>query len=132
MWFFSSCIPFCCFSFLPLTFISRVFNSILDLSNEIHRQVIVDQEHGQYLGHPSTVLLEDGKTILCVYPKGHGKGSIVYKKSTDGGLTWSKRLPTPSNWKTSKEVPTIHRVVDKEQKQKTYPLVRSYILQGFQ
>ena len=53
---------------------------LIDLSNEIHRQVIVDQEQGQYLGHPSTVLLEDGKTILCVYPKGHGKGSIVYKK----------------------------------------------------
>jgi len=86
---------------------------LIDLSNEIHRQVIVDQEEGQYLGHPSTVLLEDGKTILCVYPKGHGKGSIVYKKSTDGGLTWSERLPTPSNWKTSKEVPTIHRVLDK-------------------
>ena len=106
------------FAFLFVVFsvsakIPRGFSvPVLDLSNERHRQVIVDQEHGQYLGHPSTVLLEDGKTILCVYPKGHGKGGIVYKKSTDGGLTWSKRLPTPSNWKTSKEVPTIHRVVD--------------------
>ena len=35
------------------------------------------------------VLLEDGRTILCVYPKGHGRGGIVYKRSTDGGLTWS-------------------------------------------
>ncbi len=30
----------------------------------------------------------------------------------DGGLTWSDRLPTPASWATSKEVPTIHRVVD--------------------
>ena len=91
---------------------------LLDLSNHQSKQVIVDREKGQYLGHPSTVLLEDGRTILCVYPKGHGRGGIVYKKSTDGGLTWSERLPTPSSWKTSKEVPTIHRVVAKDGKKR--------------
>ena len=48
------------------------------------------------LGHPTTVLHEDGKTIITVYPKGHGKGGIVYKRSDDGGLTWSERLPTPA------------------------------------
>jgi hypothetical protein len=31
------------------------------------------------------VLLEDGRTILAVYPKGHGRGAIVMKRSTDGG-----------------------------------------------
>ena len=80
------------------------------------RQVVVDREKGQYLGHPTTCLLEDGKTILCVYPKGHGKGAIVYKRSTDGGLTWSDRLPTPESWATSKETPTLHRVIDAEGK----------------
>lgn len=85
---------------------------LIDLSAETQRQVIVDREAGQYLGHPTTVLLEDGKTILCVYPKGHGKGPIVYKRSTDGGLTWSERIPVPESWATSKETPTIHRVVD--------------------
>ncbi len=85
---------------------------LIDLSGDTARQVVVDREAGQYLGHPTTVLLEDGKTILCVYPKGHGKGAIVYKRSTDGGKTWSDRLPTPKSWATSKEVPTIHRVVD--------------------
>ena len=59
----------------------------LDLAQQKHRQVIVDREKGQYLGHPTTVLLEDGKTILIVYPKGHGKGGIVYKRSVDGGKT---------------------------------------------
>ena len=85
---------------------------IVDLDQQTERQVVVDREKGQYLGHPSTVLLEDGKTILCVYPKGHGRGAIVYKRSTDGGLTWSHRLPTPKSWATSKETPTIHRVID--------------------
>ena len=84
----------------------------IDLNDQAHRQVIVDREPGQYLGHPTTCLLEDGKTILCVYPKGHGRGAIIYKRSSDGGLTWSNRLPTPESWSTSKEVPTLHRVID--------------------
>lgn len=90
----------------------------LDLADQKHRQVVVDREEGQYLGHPTTVLLEDNKTILCVYPKGHGRGAIVYKRSNDGGLTWSDRLPTPKSWATSQEVPTIHRVVDSKGKKR--------------
>lgn len=85
---------------------------LIDLANETSRQVIVDREAGQYLGHPTTVLLEDNKTLICVYPKGHGRGAIAMKRSTDGGLTWSDRLPTPASWATSKETPTIHRVID--------------------
>ena len=88
------------------------YPTTIDLNDQVYRQVVVDHEAGQYLGHPTTCLLEDGKTILCVYPKGHGRGEIVYKRSDDGGLTWSDRLPTPKSWSTSKEVPTLHRVVD--------------------
>ncbi|MDX2415242.1 MAG: hypothetical protein QNK33_08620 [Bacteroidales bacterium] len=73
---------------------------LIDLDGETDRQVVIDREEGQYLGHPSTVLLEDNKTMLCVYPKGHGKGGIVYKRSYDAGLTWTDRLPTPDSWLT--------------------------------
>jgi len=84
----------------------------IDLNGDTERQVVIDKEPGQYLGHPTTVLLEDNKTMICVYPKGHGRGAIVMKRSTDAGLTWSDRLPVPENWATSLEVPTIYRVVD--------------------
>ena len=85
---------------------------VLDLNDQEERQVVVDREAGQYLGHPTTVLLEDNQTMLCVYPKGHGRGAIVYKRSNDAGRTWSERLPTPESWATSMEVPTLHRVID--------------------
>ncbi len=91
---------------------------LIDLASQSGRQVVVDREPGQYLGHPTTVLLEDGRTILCVYPKGHGRGAIVYKRSGDGGVTWGTRLPTPPSWETSKETPTIHRVIGPDGKKR--------------
>jgi hypothetical protein len=91
---------------------------LVDLATDTKRQILVDREAGQYLGHPTTVLLEDGRTIICVYPKGHGKGPIVLKRSTDGGLIWSERQPVPENWATSLETPTIHRVIDRAGKKR--------------
>lgn len=90
----------------------------IDLDQDLTRQVVVDRQPGQYLGHPSTILLEDGRTILVVYPMGHGRGPILLKRSTDGGRTWSERLPTPKSWETSLETPTIHRVVDPKTKKR--------------
>ena len=84
----------------------------VDLDKDTDRHIVVDKEKDQYLGHPTTVLLEDNKTMYIVYPKGHGRGAIVMKKSTDSGLTWSDRLPVPDNWATSLEVPTIYRTVE--------------------
>lgn len=72
----------------------------------------MDRDAGQYLGPPTTVLLEDGRTILAACPEGHGGGPIVRKRRVDGGRTWSERLPVPANWATSREAPTVHRVVD--------------------
>jgi hypothetical protein len=91
---------------------------LIDLSDQKERQVIVDRMAGQYLGHPTTALLEDGKTILCVYPEGHGKGKIRMKRSADGGKSWGEPLPVPENWATSQETPTIHRVVDAQGKKR--------------
>lgn len=87
---------------------------IIDISGGKERHVIVDKEKELYLGHPSTHLLDDNKTMLIFYPKGHGKGAIIMKKSVDGGLSWSERLEVPENWASSKEVPTVYELVDKK------------------
>lgn len=84
----------------------------IDLSGDEARRVVVDREAGQYLGHPTTVLMGDGRTVFCVYPKGHGRGPVLLQRSDDGGATWSGRLPTPASWATSKETPTLYRVRD--------------------
>lgn len=84
----------------------------IDLAARTELQTIVDREAGQYLGHPTTILLEDGQTIIAVYPKGHGRGAIIMKRSNDGGRSWSERLATPKSWETSLETPTIFRTVD--------------------
>lgn len=93
--------------------VERGYNiPLIDLAGQTHRQVVVDRESGQYLGHPTTVLMDDDATIYCVYPKGHGKGAILLQRSDDGGRTWSGRLGTPESWATSKETPTLYRVRD--------------------
>jgi hypothetical protein len=84
----------------------------VDLNQRSDMHIVIDRDKNQYLGHPTTLLLDDGTTMIAVYPKGHGKGSIVMKRSRDGGLTWSDRLPTPSTWETSKEVPTLYETTD--------------------
>lgn len=82
----------------------------VDISEETHRQVVVDKQAGQYLGHPDTLLMPDNRTIFCTYPLGHGGPAALLKKSTDSGLTWSDRLPVPDNWKTANNCPCIHRL----------------------
>ena len=46
----------------------------LDISGRTDWQSIVDREKNQYLGHVTTAMTADGKTVYAVYPKCHALG----------------------------------------------------------
>ncbi len=63
-----------------------------------------------YMAHPDSVLLNNGN-ILTVYPAGHGKGAVLNKISTNGGVSWDSSVEnTPSSWVNSQETPTVYRL----------------------
>ena len=91
----------------------RVFPPTVDLSKDVTRHVIVAQGTAEvYQGHPTTVLLPDGKTMFCVWTYNHGGPCGPMKRSDDGGRTWSDLLSVPENWKTTKNCPAIYRLTD--------------------
>jgi hypothetical protein len=61
----------------------------IDISQQKAFQVEVGRSAQQYYGHPTTAMLEGGKTIFVVYPSQHAAGRLFLKRSDDGGLTWS-------------------------------------------
>src|SRR4051812_27162563 len=89
------------------------FPKTVDLSRDAARQVVIAQGTADiYQGHPTTVLLPDGKTMFCVWTINHGGPCGPLKRSDDGGRTWSELLPVPDNWKTARNCPTIWRLTD--------------------
>jgi hypothetical protein len=86
---------------------------VIDLSKEKWRQIVVARGTPTlYQGHPTTLLMPDGKTMFAVWTMNHGGPCGPLKKSNDGGLTWSELLPVPDNWPTVKNCPCIHRLTD--------------------
>jgi hypothetical protein len=80
----------------------------LDISAEKERQsVVAAGTPTVYQGHPTTTLLPDGKTILCVWTNGHGGSCGPMAKSTDGGQSWTP-VNTPADWTTMWNCPSIY------------------------
>ena len=83
----------------------------------LYDYTIID-DHSAYLGHPDSVLLNNGD-ILTLYPKGHGKGAIISKISDDGGKTYNKAIANqPASWEKSLETPTVYRLQFKNGEEK--------------
>lgn len=75
----------------------------------LYEQSTVDNSK-DYMAHPDSVLLKNGN-ILTVYPVGHGRGAILNKISTDGGITWNEAVKnTPKSWENSQETPTVYHL----------------------
>jgi len=75
----------------------------------LYEPAIIDDSK-KYMAHPDSVLLKNGN-ILTMYPAGHGKGAVMNKISTDGGITWNESLDnTPKSWEESRETPTVYRL----------------------
>ena len=86
----------------------------LDLSGEVSRQVVIAAGTAEtYQGHPTTVLMPDGKTIFCVWCINHGGSAGPMARSADGGQTWARiddRMPP--GFSTHQNCPSIYRLVD--------------------
>ncbi|MDO8542449.1 MAG: sialidase family protein [Opitutaceae bacterium] len=90
-----------------------IFPPTVDLSGDPARQVVIAAGTPTiYQGHPTTVLLPDGRTIFCVWTINHGGPLGPMKRSDDGGRTWGDLLPVPENWKTTRNCPTIYRLTN--------------------
>lgn len=87
---------------------------LIDISQETHRHVIIAKGTEEiYQGHPTTLLLPDGKTMYCVWCINHGGAAGPMAVSKNGGLTW-ERLDDqlPKGFKEHRNCPSIYRMMD--------------------
>lgn len=79
---------------------------MLDLAREDALFTTVERRK-TYLGHPSSVLFRDGKTLLVAYPDGHGRGNLILRRSPDAGATWQPVALAPQR---VEETPVLYRL----------------------
>lgn len=87
---------------------------LIDISGETFRHVIIASGTPEiYQGHPTTVLLADGKTMFCVWSIGHGGPAGPMAISRDAGISW-KRMDNemPEGFKNHINCPSIYRMMD--------------------
>jgi len=86
----------------------------LDLSDERARHVVVAAgTETIYQGHPTTLLMPDGKTMFAVWSTGHGGPAGAMARSHDAGLTWTRLDDQlPANFRNHRNCPSIYRLLD--------------------
>ena len=86
----------------------------VDLSGDKARQVVIAAgTETTYQGHPTTLLLPDGKTLFCVWSINHGGSAGPMARSDDGGLTWSRLdASLPPGFANHQNCPSIYRLLD--------------------
>ncbi len=81
-----------------------------DIANEYKEMYGYDvvDDSIDYLAHPDAVQLDDGRMVIY-YSKGHGRGAIGGKVSSDG-KTWEEIKGLPISWQNSMETPTVYKL----------------------
>ena len=93
---------------------------LADVSGQTIRQVVVAAGTPDlYNGHPTTVLLDDGKTMICTWSSGHGGAAAFIGFSYDGGLTWHNQA-APEEWEGLVNCPSLYKLTDKDGKQRIF------------
>lgn len=108
---------------LPLLVVSPLAAAIpvVDLSSDTVRHVVIAGGTPEvYQGHPTTLLMPDGKTMLATWSLGHGGACGPMKRSTDGGKTWSPLLETPADWQAIRNCPALYRLTDPQGKARLF------------
>ena len=87
---------------------------LIDISQETHRHVIIAEgTEDIYQGHPTTLLLPDGKTMFCVWSVGHGGPAGPMAVSRNGGFSWERiDNQLPKGFKEHVNCPSIYRMMD--------------------
>lgn len=74
-----------------------------------------------YQGHPTTVLMANGKTIFCVWSINHGGPAGPMARSDDGGITWTRMDgQLPDGFKAHLNCPSIYRMTDPTGKERLW------------
>jgi len=101
----------------------------IDLNDRQDLQIVISKRPDTYMGHPSSVLLDDGKTMIMMCLDRHGRGNLMWRRSEDGGYTWSEDLPLPEGWDEKLEIngkihdpfleiPILYKITDPTGKQR--------------
>ena len=96
----------------------------IDLADDTSRQVVIARgtsDPDGYHAHPTTALLDDGKTLFCVWNIGHGGHAGPMARSVDGGLTWTRLDDTlPPNYVNFKNCPSLYRIADMQGRERLW------------
>ena len=87
---------------------------LIDISQETDRQVVIAQGTEEiYQGHPTTLLMPDGKTMYCVWSTGHGGPAGAMTVSHNGGISWSRTdNGLPAEFRKHGNCPSIYSMMD--------------------
>ncbi len=94
----------------------------IDLSGDKTRHVVIAAGTAEtYQGHPTTLLMPNGKTIFAVWNINHGGHAGPMARSDDGGVTWTRLdKDLPPGFATHQNCPSIYRLVDPQGKERLF------------